>query len=104
MSKTHRLLLLPILLFIFAAPAFADPMVIVDTETLLTIRAVEGGVIDTKSSPFMFEPTNSGFWSAAGTISQFNTTVTNPSDSILIVGVVQHIMSPTGHNDGAGLS
>jgi hypothetical protein len=102
MSKTHRLLLIPILLFIFAAPAFADPVTFnwsVDTETRVTV--VAGGGPVTGAAPLLTALQNSpsGFWNIRLTVVEDQGFA---DDAITIIGVVQHVKSPTGHGDGAG--
>jgi hypothetical protein len=105
MSKTHRIqkcLLVSMLLFIFAGTAFADPVVSVDTELRLTIVAIEGAITQDRNLVIPLEPTPSGFWNAGITVTLINATANNPSDSIQIGGVIQHFLSPAGHNDGPG--
>src|SRR5262245_19596188 len=102
MSKAHRLLLIPILLFIFAAPALADPVTFnwtVDTQTHVTVVAAGGPV--TGAAPVMTPVQNSpsGFWTIRLTVNE----VQGPlNHSLTIIGVVQHVNSPVGHGDGAG--
>jgi hypothetical protein len=102
MSKTHyvqKCLLVPILLLMFATTAFADPSFIEedDQELLFSVLGVAPGVTANTVTSFS-EAT--GFWSI---FLIANENAGPPSDAVLVSGVVRHIVSPVGHNDGPGL-
>ena len=109
MSTTHlvsKFLTTSILLFLFAATAFADPVTFqftVDEEQHLTVKAIGGPI--TQSSdivvPVAFPP--SGFWSVGLTVhQQEGSTILDPNDGLNLDVVVQHLKSPSGHGDGQG--
>lgn len=105
MSKTHyiwKCLLLLILVLVLAAPTFADPVVItftVATEDHLTVQAVSGAIDADRVTNIPAEASPNGFWSVQMTITETNGLI---NDALQASVVVQHIMSPTGHGDGAG--
>lgn len=109
MSKINfieKCLLTSVLVLMFAATTFADPVTFtytVDEEQHLTVQAVGGPVAQTQVTIVPISFSGSGFWSVALTVTESaNSSILNPNDAIQLAVIVQHIKSPTGHGDGAG--
>ena len=105
LSTPLRYAALTCLIFLPASlPAGVMVQNTVDDETAFTIvgKGTAYPALNTWAFPNYFSP--SGFWFLSLTVTEGDDgAIIGPDDKVTVSGTIQHLKSPTGHGDGAGL-